>query len=214
MYAVAEAELAAKKKTLHASERDRPAVVAQRTAWPAQVAAHGPARLIFLDECGVATNLTRRYARAPRGARAPDAVPQNWDTTTILGALSSQALVASMSVVGSCDTDVFLVFLDQVLAPALRPGDVVIRDNLAVHKVAGVAERLAQAKAKLVYLPPYSPDLNPIEKCWSPLKERLRTAKARTQEALEQALAQAVAAITSSDAQSWFTSCGYGIQTS
>jgi transposase len=112
---------------------------------------------------------------------------------------------------GSVDTEAFRLYLEQVLGPALQPGDIVVMDNLSVHKVAGLTELLASRGARLEYLPPYSPDLNPIEKCWSKIKTALRKAKARTLEALEEALKKAFASITESDARAWFNHCGYAV---
>ena len=126
----------------------------------------------------------------------------------MLAALGSQGVEAMMTIDGATDAEVFRVYVEQVLRPTLRPGDIVIRDNLQAHKAAGIHEAMAQAGAPLHYLPPYSPDLSPIERCWSKLKTALRTAKARTREALEQAIAQALATISAADARSWFHHCG------
>jgi len=161
--------------------------------------------LIFLDESGVSTQMTRRYARAPRGVRVHETTPEgNWKILTILGAMSLRGMIATMTIEAATDAEIFLAYLDHVLCPALRPGDVVVMDNLSSHKVAGVRERIEAAGAELLYLPPYSPDLNPIEKAWAKLKHLLRTAKARTAEALEQAIAQLFPQIRPQDAQAWF----------
>jgi transposase len=161
--------------------------------------------LIFLDESGVSTQMTRRYARAPRGVRVHESTPKgNWKILTILGAMSLRGMIATMTIEAATDADIFLAYLDQILCPALRPGDVVVMDNLSSHKVAGVRERIEVAGAELLYLPPYSPDLNPIEKAWAKLKQLLRTAKARTAEALEQAIAELLPAIRPQDAKAWF----------
>ena len=117
---------------------------------------------------------------------------------------------AAMVLDGACDGVSFLAYLDQVLVPSLRPGDIVIMDNLAAHKVAGVLEAVERAGAEAWYLPPYSPDLNPIEKMWSKIKSSLRRAKARTQESLWEAIGEAMRNITENDAKGWFQSCGYG----
>jgi transposase len=161
--------------------------------------------LIFLDESGVSTQMTRRYARAPRGVRVHESTPEgNWKILTILGAMSLRGMIATMTIEAATDADIFLAYLDQILCPALPPGDVVVMDNLSSHKVAGVRERIEVAAAELLYLPPYSPDLNPIEKAWAKLKQLLRTAKARTAEALEQAIAELLPAIRPQDAEAWF----------
>ena len=149
--------------------------------------------------------MTRRYARAPRGVRVHETTPEgNWKILTILGAMSLRGMIATMTIEAATDAEIFLAYLDHVLCPALRPGDVVVMDNLSSHKVAGVRDRIAAAGAELLYLPPYSPDLNPIEKAWAKLKQLLRTARARTAEALEHAIAELLPNIRPQDAQAWF----------
>ncbi len=134
-----------------------------------------PERLVFLDESGVSTQMTKRYGRARRGRRIPEATPEgNWKILTILGAMSVRGMIATMTVEAATDAEIFLAFLDHVLCPKLLPGQIVIMDNLSSHKVAGVRERIEDAGASLLYLPPYSPDLNPIEKAWAKLKQQLR----------------------------------------
>jgi transposase len=206
-------EIAAQKKSLHASEQDSERVQQARAAYREEVAPLDPKRFKFIDESGVNLALTRRYGRAPRGERVIGAVPQNYGANvTLLAALGSQGVEAVMTIAGATDAEVFRVYVEQVLRPTLRPGDIVIMDNLRAHKVAGIREVVEQAGARLLYLPPYSPDLSPIEPCWSKLKTALRTAQARTREALEQAIALALATITVSDAHSWFHHCGYALQ--
>ncbi len=159
--------------------------------------------------------MTRRYGRAPRGARVVGAVPHNYgQSVTLLGVLGSAGLTAAMSVDGPTDTEVLRVFVEQILGPTLKPGDIVAGalwavDNLRVHKVSCIRQAIEAAGAQVLYLPPYSPDLSPIEECWSKLKAHLRTLGARTREALDEALTQAVTAITAEDAQGWFNHCGY-----
>jgi len=127
-------------------------------------------RLIFLDESGVTTSMTRLYGRRRDGRRIHEATPQgNWKILTILGAISTRGMIATMTIEEATDADIFLAYLDCVLCPALRIGDVVVMDNLSSHKVKGVRERIEAAGASLIYLPPYSPDMNPIEKAWSKL---------------------------------------------
>lgn len=156
--------------------------------------------------------MTRRYGRAPRGLRVREGSPGgHWRTLTLLSTLTTEGLLATMTIESATDGDVFLAYLDQVLCPRLRPGQVVILDNLAAHKVAGVQERIARTGAELLYLPPYSPDFNPIEQAWSKLKQLLRSAKARLLDTLEQAIAQALTTITSQNAHAWFRHCGYGV---
>jgi transposase len=127
----------------------------------------------------------------------------------MLAALGSHGVEAVMTIDGATDAAVFRVYVEQVLRPTLRPGDIVIMDNLRAHKAAGIREAIERTGAQVVYLPPYSPDLSPIEPCWSKLKTALRTAKARTREALDHAIAEALATITLSDAHGWFHHCGY-----
>jgi len=154
--------------------------------------------------------MPRLYARAPRGQRALATKPVNRGRhVTMLGALSLQGLVAAMTGEGFTDGEVFLAFLQEVLVPQLQPGQLLILDNLKAHKVAGVADACAAVGVRLLYLPPYSPDLSPIEECWSKVKTLLRAKAARTLEALEQAIAEALAAITSQDAHGWFAHAGY-----
>lgn len=165
---------------------------------------------MFLDESGVTTEMTRRYGRAPQGERVREGTPAgHWHTLTLLGAITVDGLLATMTVESPTDSDVFLAYLDQVLCPRLRPGQVVVMDNLSAHKQAAVRQRIEQAGAALLYLPPYSPDFNPIEQCWAKVKECLRTAKSRALDLLEKALTAAIAAITSENAIGWFRHCGY-----
>ena len=171
-----------------------------------------PDRLVFVDESGATTEMTRRYGRAPVGERISEATPAgHWSTLTLLGAMSREGMVASMTVESPTDGEVFLAYLDQVLCPALRPGQVVVMDNLSAHKVEGVRERIEAADAQLLYLPPYSPDFNPIEQAWSKLKEHLRSAKSRTVAVLQETIAQALLTISAQNASAWFAHCGYGL---
>lgn len=168
---------------------------------------------MFIDESGVTTEMTRRYGWAPRPERVWEAVPAgHWRTLTVLAALTTEGVLASMTIESATDGDVFLAFVEQVLAPRLEPGHVVILDNLAAHKVPAVRPLIENCGAYLLYLPPYSPDFNPIEPAWSKLKQLLRGVKARVLEQLEPAIAQALAAITAQDARAFFAHCGYGIQ--
>ena len=169
-----------------------------------------PDRLVFLDESGLDTRLTRAYARAPGGQRAIGRVPGgNWRRLTILGALARTGLVAVMTVAAATSTAVFLAFVEGVLIPALRarPEALVVMDNLAPHKAAGV--RAVLGSAGLGYLPACSPDMTPIEPCWSKLKGELRSAAPRSIDALNDALPGALHAITPDDARAWFHHCGY-----
>jgi transposase len=200
---------AAEKKSLHAIERDREENRRRREEFLERLQTIPPEKLIFLDESGVTTQMTRAYARASGGRRVHEATPAgHWKILTILSALSLGGLLATMTIEQATDGDIFLAYLEQVLGPKLRPGDVVVMDNLSAHKVAGVEQLIQAAGAELLYLPPYSPDLNPIEKAWAKLKQLLRSAKARTAEALEQAIAELLPQITPENAQAWFRHSG------
>ena len=169
-------------------------------------------KLKFFDEAGSNLAMTRLYGRGERGARVIETVPQNYgENMTMLASLSMAGIEAPMTINGAVDGVVFKVYIEEVLCPTLSKGDVVVMDNLPAHKVSGIRELIEAKGAKLIYLPPYSPDLNPIEKCWSKIKTYLRAAKARTREELEKALREALLLITEKDAQGWFKSCGYAI---
>ena len=156
--------------------------------------------------------MTRLYGRANRGERVIDSVPQNYgENITMLAALTVSGIVAPMTINGAVDGAVFTAYVEQVLAPTVLAGDVVVMDNLPAHKVKNIKELIERRGAQLIYLPPYSPDLNPIEKCWSKIKTYLRRAKARTRAELEKALAEALLLVSSKDAIGWFKSCGYAI---
>ena len=168
---------------------------------------------MFVDESGATTEMTRRYGRALGGQRVQEATPAgHWRTLTVLGAMSADGLIAAMTIEAPTDRDVFLGYLEQVLCPRLKHGQIVVMDNLSSHKVAGVRDLIQAAGAELLYLPPYSPDFNPIEKCWSKLKQKLRSLKARTFDALETAVAKAIPDISPKNAEAWFKHCGYGLQ--
>ena len=157
--------------------------------------------------------MTRLWGRAPRGERIAEATPQGrWQVLTTLGAMSLRGIDAAMTIESPTDGEIFTAYLDQVLCPKLRAGDVVILDNLSAHKVKGVRELIVAREAELLYLPPYSPDLNPIEQAWSKFKQYLRTAKARTAEALDRAVSEALQTITPDNAAAWFRHCGYRVQ--
>lgn len=196
---------------IYATERDLERVRENRRQYLAEMAGI-LGRLKFLDEAGSNLAMTRLYGRAKRGERVFDSVPHNYgENITMLACLSEAGLSAPMTVEGAVDGLVFLAYVEQVLAPTLAAGEVVIMDNLGAHKVKGIREAIEARGARVIYLPPYSPDLNPIEKCWSKIKTYLRAAKARTREALEKALKEALLLVTEKDAQSWFASCGYPV---
>lgn len=146
------------------------------------------------------------------GLRVHDAVPKNFGrNVSILGSLSCYGMEAVMTVEGAVDAAVFRAYVGHVLVPTLRAGDVVVMDNLSVHKVQDIEAMIARAGAQLIYLPPYSPDWSPIEPCWSKIKTRLRGMKARTRVALDQALTKVIGRISNRDARGWFAHCGYSI---
>ena len=184
-----------------------------RAAWRDEMLAGADLdRLVFLDESGVDTGMTRRQARAPRGRRAIGRVPGgHWRRLTILGAIARDGMVATMTIAAATSTAVFVAFFEQVLVPALRtrPDAILVMDNLAPHKAAAARAALDRAGLARRYLPPYSPDLNPIEPAWSKLKEALRQAGARSLDALNEAIPNAIATITQDDASGWFRLCGY-----
>jgi transposase len=165
---------------------------------------------VFLDETATHTSMTRLYGRALRGERVVDAVPQgDWTITTLIAAMREDQMIAPLIFQGATDASAFLTYVDQVLVPALRPGDIVVLDNLSSHKVSGVARRIRKAGAGVWYLPPYSPDYNPIEKIWAKVKSALRRVKARTTEALWSAIGPALDSVTAQDCANSFTHCGY-----
>ncbi|HEV2108013.1 MAG TPA: IS630 family transposase [Thermomicrobiales bacterium] len=171
-----------------------------------------PATLVFVDESGTNLALTPRYGRAPRGERVIGTAPRNHGpNTTLVAALTLDGITAAMTVEGAMDRDAFDVFVDRILGPSLVPGQVVIWDNLSVHKSADAQRVIAAAGCTLLWLPPYSPDFTPIEQAFSKLKTALRRAGARTREALNEAITAALATITVADAQAWFAHCGYPI---
>lgn len=202
--------MSAKKKSLHAAEQERPDVKARRNDWREKAAHVDLRRWVFLDESGAKTNMTRLYGRSFDGQRVADATPHgHWCTTTMLSSIRLDGSTAAMVIEGPTDAAVFRAYVEHVLVPSLRPGDIVVMDNLAPHKNRDVTEAIEAAGAEAWLLPPYSPDFNPIEKMWSKIKAFLRKVKARTKEALMDAIAAALRAIAPGDALNWFVSCGY-----
>ena len=189
-----------------ASERDERA----RSEWRVGAAGVDPARLRFVDECGCNITLSPVYARAPRGERAEGSAPRNYGkNTTLIAEMGIGGLGTAMTLEGAADGDAFEAYVRHLLAPSLTPGDVVVMDNLSVHKGEAVRGLIEGRGCTVAFLPPYSPDLNPIEHAFSKLKATLRRKAARTREALERAIAEALEAITPSDALGWFRHCGY-----
>jgi transposase len=167
---------------------------------------------VFLDESGAKTNMTRLRGRAPRGKRLNAAAPAGrWESTTMISSIRLDGSTTIMTINGATDAEVFRAYVKDILCPALKPGDIVVMDNLSAHKNALTRELIEAAGAQAWFLPPYSPDLNPIEKMWSKVKAWLRKLEARTPEALHEAVGTAFSKITANDARGWFASCVYSI---
>ena len=196
-----------KKRSVGASERDE----WLRAAWRVMLAARiDPERLVFVDEMGTNTSLSPIYAWAPKGRRAHCSVPRNrGKNTTLLSSMSLSGMGPSLAVDGPTDREVFEAYVERVLAPTLRAGQVVVMDNLSVHKGERVRELIEHRGCQLLYLPPYSPDLNPIEEAFGKIKGLLRKAEARTREALVEAMGRALSAVSKHDARGFFEHCGY-----
>jgi transposase len=181
-----------------------------RRQWQADQPTLDLSKLVFLDESGAKTNMTRLRGRAKGGERVIDDAPcGHWCTTTMISSVRLDGSTACMAIDGATTGEVFREYVRHVLLPTLRPGDIVVMDNLSAHKDAEAIDLINGVGAEVRPLPPYSPDFNPIEKMWSKVKEFLRDAKARTQEALFTAIADALKTVTPQDAIGWFTSCGY-----
>lgn len=182
----------------------------RRAQWARMLPGLDPDKLLFLDESGAQTTMARLRGRCPAGERLASAAPHgHWKTYTMLAAVRTSGPCAAAMVDGPVDADVFRAYTELVLVPNLRPGDVVVMDNLRPHKAAGVREMIEAAGATLLYLPPYSPDYNPIENMWSKVKQWLRSAAARTFEALQRAVWAALDAVTPDDCRGFFAHCGY-----
>ena len=170
-----------------------------------------PARFVFLDETGTATNMARRYGRSPLGERLVATVPHgHWRTTTFVAGLRQAGIVAPLVLDGPMSGTVFRAYVEQFLAPSLQPGDVLVLDNLAAHKVDGVRQALAAVGASLLYLPPYSPDLNPIEQLFAKLKALLRKAAVRTRDELWSTIGRLLATVPPAECANYLGHCGYG----
>jgi transposase len=185
-------------------------VADRRTAWRFWQAHLHPHRLVFIDETGANTKMTRRYGRTFRGHRLVAKVPHgHWKTTTFVGALRVTGITAPLVVDGPMNGELFLAYVRQQLAPTLRPGDTVIMDNLSSHKRAGVREAIEATGAQIVYLPPYSPDFNPIELAFAKLKALLRRAAVRTVKELEETIGTLLQQFQPKECQAYFRHCGY-----
>lgn len=186
-------------------------MAAARRDWRSRVAPGiDPERVVFVDETGARTNMTAPRGYAPRGERLVEAVPfGGWQTTTFVGALTARGFVAPLVIGGAVTGSLFRAWVEQRLAPELRPGDAVVMDNLPAHKVEGVREAVERAGCRLLYLPPYSPDLNPIELAFSKLKRLLRRAAERTREGLWGRIGQLLDEFAPRECQNYFRHCGY-----
>ena len=185
-------------------------MAAARAAWKAEQPFLDPSRLVFIDETGASTNMLRRYGRCPIGERLVDKTPWgHWKTTTFVGGLRVTGMTAPLVLDGPMNAETFLAYVEQFLVPTLKPGDIVIMDNLSSHKRPAIAAVLTAAGATLRYLPPYSPDLNPIEQAFSKLKAHLRKAAARTVEALWATIASLLPTFTPTECSNFFAHSGY-----
>lgn len=187
-----------------------PAVLAQRAQHAKFQRRAAGGRLVFLDESGVTISMTPTRARSPRGKRVYEHVPRNrGQVTTLIGAMSLSGVIAMATIDAATSGDVFVAYVEQVLAPELKDGDIVVMDRLAAHKLVRVKDLIEGVGARLLLLPPYSPDLNPIELFWGWLKDSLRKAKPRSRDAVDREVLNAMDALPRSHVVSWFKECGY-----
>lgn len=200
------------KKTLKASEQEREDIAKSREEWAKFQETVDANRLVFLDESGLKTNMTRLYGRAHGGQRCVDSAPcGHWESVTILSSIRLEGATESLVFEGAVDRKIFDAYIKEVLVPTLRPGDIVVMDNLRAHKSDDAYKEIRKRQAEVLFLPAYSPDFNPIEKMWSKVKQILRGIKARTEEELFVATGVALDTVTANDAQGWFKSCGYTV---
>jgi transposase len=198
------------KKTLVASERDRPDVARRRAQWLKFRPRVDPARLVFIDETWTKTNMAPLRGWAPRGQRLPVKAPfGHWNTMTFLAALRRDRVEAPWLIDGPINGERFLIYIEQVLVPSLAPGDVVIMDNLGSHKAKAVRSAIRRVGAKLLFLPKYSPDMNPIEQLFAKLKHHLRKAQARSKDAVCDAIANAIDTVSEKECSNYFAHAGY-----
>jgi transposase len=200
----------AQKKTLLSSEQQDPTVQKQRKAWQRKVKDIEPGRFKFLDQTNAKTTFTRVFARAPRGQRVREYVPDGrWESLTLMGSLGYWGDTTALTYEGGTDVPTMVTFMEKVLRPAIDRDHIVVLDRLSSHLNPQVAQAVRRTGAKLWYLPPYSHDLNPIEQMWSKVKGHLRKVKPRDVDALIAAIGDALRTITAEDAQAWFSHCGY-----
>ena len=206
------ATLSPSKKTLHAAEQDRPDVAAARAELKAEQCKLDAPRLVFIDETAVTTKMVRQHGRAPCGERLVASAPHgHWKTLTLVAALRVDALTAPYVIDGAMDGPSFLAYVSQVLVPTLRKGDTVFMDNLRTHQIDGVKEAIEAVGASVRYLPPYSPDLNPIEQAFAKLKAALRQGAARTVKALLKLIGKLIKAFAPEECANYFRHAGYGL---
>jgi transposase len=199
---------------VHADEQRRPDVAAARRRWQDTQSLHDARGYIFIDESGVTTDLLRRYGRSPRGVRLRDYAPYgHWQTHTVIAGLRVEGLTAAAVFDGPIDNPTFLAYVEQVLVPTLRPGDVVVLDNLAMHKQAEVQAAIEGAGARLRFLPPYSPDLNPIEQAFAKLKAFLRAARPRSFDQVVELMALALELFSPAECVNFVRHSGYRVST-
>jgi transposase len=194
------ATASASKKSLRAAEQDRPDVAAARTAWAENQPKLDPERLVFIDETGTSTNMARLVSKVPHG---------HWKTTTFVAGLRTNALTAPCVIDGPMNGDAFLAYVEQILVPTLKPGDIVVMDNLSSHKLPATREAIEAAGARLLYLPPYSPDFNPIEQLFAKLKAALRKAAERSVESLWNRIAILLDIFPPDECANYFRNSGY-----
>jgi transposase len=202
-----------KKKVLHAAERDTPKNKRKRTLFRKKMKDHAPESLVFVDETSANTAMTRTYGRAPVGERVEGTVPGHWETLTLICGLRLSGVTAPLVIHGAVDAAVFETYTQDVLAPQLHPGDVVVWDNVPPHKARAAVKAVQRAGATLVPWPPMSPDLDPIEEMYSKVKGALRSAGARTTEAVIEAIGSALKKVSTQDILGWFMSrASYAMQ--
>ena len=195
-----------KKKVLEASERKEE----ERSQWREQTKELDASKFVFLDESGSNIALTRLYARAPKGQRAHGSIPRNrGKNRTLIASLTLGGMGEALILDGAANTEIFEIYIEQILAPSLQPGQMVIMDNLSIHKGNKVRQLIEARGCQVRFLTAYSPDLSPIEEAFSKIKAILRRIGARTREALQEALEYALTTVSASDASGWFSHCGY-----
>ncbi len=200
----------AQKKSLHAAEQDRPDVAEKRRDFIRRQPALDPNHLVFIDETWAATNMARRHGRAARGLRLLAAVPHgHWKVTTLVAGLRCSGITAPCVFDRAINGERFRAYIEQMLAPPLRPDDIVLLDNLSSHKIAGVEDAIIAQGARLIYLPPYSPDLNPIEQAFAKFKAALRKAAERTREGLWHTIGRTLDLYPPQECRNFFTKAGY-----